>query len=105
MRVVKLTDSRLNSIIKKVLREQEENQVMSTGPSPEEVTGAPGPEENDESNFDAFVGAARELLNQGHTVGELVDKILEAQGDEEEPEPEVEPTEPEMDQGIPSDNQ
>jgi hypothetical protein len=103
MRVIKLTDSKLNNIIKKVLREQEENQVMSTGPSPEEVTGAPEPEENGELNFDTFMDAARKLLNQGHTVGELVDKILEAQGNEEEPE--VEPIEPEMDQGIPSDNQ
>lgn len=102
-KVIKLTDSRLNTLIKKVLKEQED-QALTTGPAPEEVTGSPE-EEGGEPNFDAFISAAQELLGQGITVGNLVDKICEAQKGEEEPEPEVEPTEPEMDQGIPSDNQ
>jgi len=103
-KVIKLTDSKLHSLIHRIIKEQEENQIMSTGPEPEEITGSPE-EEGGEPNFDAFISAAQELLGQGMTVGNLVDKICEAQKGEEEPEPEVEPTEPEMDQGIPSDNQ
>lgn len=103
-KVIRLTDSKLNSIIKKVLKEQEDEQVSTTGPAPEGITGSPE-DEGGEPNFEAFLSAAQELLGQGLTVGNLVDKICEAQKGEEEPEPEVEPTEPEADQGIPSDNQ
>lgn len=103
-KVIRLTNAKLDTIIKKVLKEQEEEQIASTGPAPEEVTGAPE-DEGGEPNFEAFLSAAQELLGQGLTVGNLVDKICEAQKGEEEPEPEVEPMAPEMDQGIPSDNQ
>jgi hypothetical protein len=103
-KVIKLTDSKLNSLIKKVLKEQEEEQIATTGPSPEEISGTPGDDEGGEPNFEAFLSAAEELIGQGLTVGDLVDKICEAQkgGSEES---EVEPTEPETEQGIPSDNQ
>lgn len=101
-KVIRLTDSKLNSLIKKVLKEQEENQVGTTGPAPEEITGSPE-DEGGEPNFDAFLAAAQELMGQGATIGDLVDKICEAQQGEEEPK--VEPTEPETEQGIPSDNQ
>lgn len=100
-RVIKLTDSKLNSIIKKILKEQED-QYMGTGPEPEEVTGAPEGEKGGEPNFEAFLSAAQELMGQGITIGNLVDKLCESKETEE---PEVEPTEPESDQGIPSDNQ
>lgn len=99
-RIVKLTDSKLNSIIKKVLKEQED-QYMGTGPAPEDVTGAPE-EEGGEPDFEAFLSAAQELMSQGITIGNLVDKLCESKETEE---PEVEPTEPETEQGIPSDNQ
>lgn len=100
-KVIKLTDSKLNSIIKKVLKEQQDAQVSTTGPAPEEVTGSPEAE-GGEPNFDAFISAAQELMSQGITIGALVDKICESKETEE---PEVEPTEPEADQGIPSGNQ
>jgi hypothetical protein len=103
-KVIRLTDSKLHSLINRVIREQEEEQIMATGPQPEDVTGSPE-EEGGDPNFDAFISAAQELLGQGLTVGDLVDKICEAQQGGEETEPEVEPTEPEQDQGIPSDNQ
>ena len=100
-RVVKLTNSELNKVIKKVLKEQEEQQFGTTGPAPEEIAGdAQNPEEGGEPNYEAFLSAAQELLGQGITIGNLVDKLCEAK---EEPEPEAEPTEP--DQTIPSDNQ
>ncbi len=103
-KVIKLTDSKLNSIIKKVLKEQEEEQLGTTGPAPEEISGSPE-DEGGEPNFDAFVAAAQELMGQGISIGTLIDKILGSEEGGEEPEPEVEPTEPEQDQGIPSDNQ
>lgn len=102
MRVVKLTNDRLNKIIKKVIREQQEDQVATTGPKPEEVAGSP--EEDNEPNFEGFINAAQELIGQGVTIGDLVDKLIDAQGSEE-PESEALPTEPEPDSAIPSDNQ
>ena len=103
-KVIKLTDSKLNSIIKKVLKEQEEEQFSTTGPAPEEISGSP---ENmgDEPDFTEFVSIAQELLGQGITIGTLVDKILGSEKSDEEPEPEVEPMAPEDDLGIPSANQ
>jgi hypothetical protein len=98
-KIVRLTDSKLNSIIKKVLKEQEDEQFATTGPNPEEIAGAPEGEEGGEPNFESFLSAAQELMGQGVTIGNLVDKLCEAK---EEPEPEVEPTEPETEQGIPS---
>lgn len=104
MKVVKLTSTELNKLIKKVIREQEEEQLGTTGPAPEEVTGAPEAEEGGEPDYEGFLTAAKELLGQGISIGELVDKLIEAQNPEE-PEPEVEPTEPDSDTAIPSDNQ
>lgn len=85
--VVKITEAQLNDIIKKVIKEQEA-QVMNTGPSPEQVAGTPdqGAEAiSDEGpNFGEFINCAKDLLNQGVTVGNLVDQILEAQEGSEE---------------------
>lgn len=90
-KVVKINESQLNEIIKKVIEEQEA-QVMNTGPSAEQIAGTPDNDTEDmttdEPNFSDFIGCAKELMNQGVTVGQLVDKMLEA---EEEPEGEEEP--------------
>lgn len=105
-KIVRLTDSKLSALIKKVLKEQEDEQFSTTGPNPEEVAGdAQKPEENGEPNFEAFISAAQELLGQGITIGNLVDKLCEAKDEESEPETSEPVTEPEPDQGIPSDNQ
>jgi hypothetical protein len=105
-KIVRLTDSKLNTIIKKVLKEQEDEQFSTTGPKPEEIAGdAQNPEEGGEPNFEAFLSAAQELLGQGITIGNLVDKLCEAKDAEVEPETSEPVTEPEPDQGIPSDNQ
>ncbi|HUU87925.1 MAG TPA: hypothetical protein VMX17_09240 [Candidatus Glassbacteria bacterium] len=102
-RVVKIKESQLNDIIKKVIKEQE-GQVMNTGPSPEQVTGTPDAGGEDMAtegpDFEQFIGCAKELLDQGVTVGELVDQLLEAQ--ESEPEDVEEPIapNPEVDGGI-----
>jgi len=101
-RKVRITESQLDSIIKKALKEQEEEQFMATGPDQEKMAGGPE-EEGGEPNYEAFMSAAQELMGQGITIGNLVDKLCEAKDSETEPEP----TEPEMepDQSIPSDNQ
>jgi hypothetical protein len=105
-RKVRITETQLNSIIKKALKEQEE---MSTGPDPSVMTGSPedevGAEEGGEPNFEAFLSAAQELMGQGITIGALVDKLCEAKDTEGEPEPEMEPeVEPgdATDQDVPS---
>lgn len=103
-KIVKLTNETLNTLIKKVLKEQEENQVGTNGPEPEEITGSPNDEEGGEPNYEAFMEIAKELLGQGMTIGNLVDKLLIAQTPED-PEPDNLPTEPEPDSAIPSDNQ
>ena len=81
-KVVKISEGQLNNIIKKVIKEQE-GQVMNTGPSPEQMTGTPddgtGEIASEGPNFTEFVNCAKELLDQGVTVGNLVDQILEAQ--------------------------
>ena len=87
-KVIKINESQLNDIVLKVIKEQEA-QVMNTGPSPEQITGTPDNDTediaSDEPNFTEFIGCAKELMNQGVTVGQLVDKMLES---EEEPEAE-----------------
>lgn len=106
-RKVRITETQLNSIIKRALKEQEEDQYM-TSVDQSKMAGGPedevdNPEEGGEPNYESFVTAAQELMGQGITLGNLVDKLNEK---EEEPEPESgepEPTEP--DQSIPSDNQ
>lgn len=99
-KVVKIKESQLNDIIKKVLKEQE-GQVMNTGPSPEQTTGMVDNETPDMSsegpNFEQFIGCAKELLDQGVTIGNLVDQLLDAQ--ESEPESSVEPT-PDTEGGV-----
>jgi len=97
-RIVRLSNTDLNKMIKRVLKEQED-QYGTTGPAPEEITGVAPEEEGGEPNYEAFLSAANELLGQGLTIGDLVDKLCE----NKETEPET--TEPEPDQSIPSDNQ
>jgi len=88
-KVVKITENQLNEIIRKVIKEQE-GQVMNTGPSPEQMTGTPEgdsePMADSGPNFGEFINCAKELLDQGVTVGNLVDQILEAQEAPEEDE-------------------
>jgi len=89
-RIVKIKESQLNEIINKVIKEQESAQVMTTGPSAEQTVGTPEgendsePMTNEGPDFTEFVGCAKELMNQGVTIGNLIDQVLEA----EEAEPE-----------------
>jgi len=87
--VVRITENQLNEIIRKVIKEQE-GQVMNTGPSPEQMVGTPDqgtePIADEGPNFGEFINCAKELLDQGVTVGNLVDQILEAQDAPEEEE-------------------
>ena len=88
---VRITETQLNNIIKKALKEQEEDQFM-TGVDQEKMAGGPEDEagqEGGEPDYEAFMGAAQELMSQGITIGNLVDKLCEAK--ETEPEPEAEP--------------
>ena len=106
-RKVRITERQLDSIIKKALREQDDQ--FMTGTNPEDMAGAPEDEEGmeggGEPDFEAFMSAAQELMGQGITIGGLVDKLCEA-NNEPEPEPESGEPEPvEPDQSIPSDNQ
>ena len=102
-KIVKIKETQLNDIIKKVIKEQE-GQVLNTGPSPEQMTGAPddgNPDMTSEGpDFTQFIECATALLEQGVTVGELVDQLLDAK--ETEPGAEVgepEPT-PDTEGGI-----
>ena len=103
-KVVKIKESQLNEIIKKVIKEQE-GQVMNTGPSPEQVGGMVDGESNTEPmsdeapNFEQFINCAKELLDQGVTVGNLVDQLLDAQEGEVEGENPIE-TNPDTEGGI-----
>jgi hypothetical protein len=99
-RKVRITESQLNDIIKKALKEQEkpEDDQFMTGVDQEKMAGGPeDSEEGGEPNFEAFLSSAQELMGQGITIGALVDKLCEAKESESEPEaePEVEP------QGVP----
>jgi hypothetical protein len=101
-RVVKINEAQLNDIIQKVIQEQEA-QVMNTGPSAEQIAGTPDNDTEDiaseEPNFADFIGCAKELMNQGVTIGNLVDKLLEA--DDEEEAPEEDPlASPEVEGGV-----
>lgn len=93
-KVVKIRESQLNDIIKKVIMEQE-GQVMTSGPSPEQMTGTPEDGSEDTTsegpNFEEFLSCAKTLLGQGVTIGNLVDQLVEAQGGEPEVDPEAEP--------------
>jgi len=86
-KVVKITENQLYDIVKKVIKEQEA-QVMNTGPSPEQMTGTPDqgtePIADEGPNFGEFINCAKDLMDQGVTVGNLVDQILEAQDEPEE---------------------
>lgn len=90
-KVVKISENQLNNIIKKVIKEQE-GQVMNTGPSSEQMGGTPEGESDSQPvadtgpNFAEFIANAKELLDQGVTIGNLVDQILEAQEAPEEEE-------------------
>lgn len=100
-RVVKIKESQLNEIIKKVIKEQE-GQVLNTGPSPEQVAGTPDNDTEDIASdgpdFGQFIQCATELLEQGVTIGNLVDQLLEAQ----ESDPEAGEIEPGPETGIES---
>ena len=80
-KVIKLTESELNKIIKKVMSEQE-GQVMNTGPSPEQMLGTEDGETDAEPHaqegpdFEQFLNCAKDLLAQDVTIGDLVDKIV-----------------------------
>ena len=101
-RVVKIKESQLNDIIKKVIKEQE-GQVLNTGPSPEQMVGAPDDGNPDMASegpdFNQFIGSAKELLDQGVTVGELVDQLLDAQETEPTDEAPIEPN-PDTEGGV-----
>jgi hypothetical protein len=110
-KVVRIKESQLDGIIKKVLKEQATGEP--TAPNPQEMTGAETNQDtmagspNDEGtepNFDEFLTAASKLLDQGVSIGQLVDKLIdkESQGGDEET---AEPEETQPDQSIPSDNQ
>ena len=104
-RKVRITETQLNTIIKKALKEQQDEQVMG-GPDPEAIAGGPDEEGGGEPNYDAFMSAAQELMGQGITIGNLVDKLCEAKDTEAEPEgePETGGVPAEQDQPIPSTN-
>jgi hypothetical protein len=94
-RIIKLTETELNKIISKIIKEQEEDQFM-TDKNPEQMAGGTedDPSEGGEPNYEEFLTCAKTLLDQGATIGNLVDKLVEGQGNEEseaEPEPEAEP--------------
>lgn len=99
-KTVRIKESQLNDIIKKVIKEQGEPQVMTTGPSAEQIAGSPdseNPSSEAEPNFEEFISCAKTLLDQGVSIGELVDQLLDAQ--EAEPEAEEEPN-PEVPGGV-----
>jgi len=100
-KTVKIKESQLNDIIKKVIKEQE-GQVMNTGPSPEQVVGTPDTGNPDmateEPDFGQFIECAKGLLDQGVTIGNLIDQILDAQ--EAEPEDGETVPEPDAEGGI-----
>jgi len=104
-RKVRITETQLNDIIKKALKEQEEDQFM-TGVDPTKMAGGPededgAPEEGGEPDYSAFMTAAQELMGQGITIGNLVDKLCEDK--DAEAEPEVNPEEePEVEPEVPS---
>jgi len=89
-KIVKIKESQLNEIIERVIKEQESSQVMSTGPSGEQMVGTPDSENDSEPmategpDFNEFIGCAKELMNQGVTIGDLIDQVIDSQ--EAEPE-------------------
>jgi len=98
-KTVRIRESQLNDIIRRVIKEQGEDQFM-TGQNPEQMSGSPEdetPAESEGPNFEEFVNCAKTLLDQGVTVGELVDQLLNAQN--AEPETEEEPT-PDTEGGV-----
>ena len=86
-RIVRISESQLDKVIKNVLKEQED-QFMS---DVDQSKMSDGPEETSEPNFDEFIGCAQALLTQGVIIGALVDKLIEGEESQEgETEPEVE---------------
>ena len=108
-RVVKIRESQLNDIIKKVIKEQE-GQVMNTGPSPEQMVGTADsetdsePHAEDGPNFEQFINCAKELLDQGVTIGNLVDQILDSQNDESSDEESLPEPNPDTEGGTAPEN-
>jgi hypothetical protein len=98
-KTIRIKESQLNDVIKKVIKEQQE---MTTGPDADQITGSPesdnptAPSEEG-PNFEEFVACAKTLLDQGVTIGDLVDQLVNAQG--AEPETEEEPT-PDTEGGV-----
>jgi hypothetical protein len=95
-KTIRIKESQLNDVIKKVIKEQQE---MTAGPSPEQITGTPESDDpsapsEDGPNFEEFKNCAKTLLDQGVTIGDLVDQLIDAQSaepeTEEEPNPDTE---------------
>lgn len=100
-KTVRIKESQLNDIIKKVIKEQE--QEMSTGPDPSQMTGDPQndePTEDEGPNFEEFINCAKTLLDQGITIGALVDQLLDAQNAEPESEEGAPEPEPDTEGGV-----
>ena len=102
-KTVRISESQLNNVIKKVIREQNDAQVMSTGPSAEQMAGTPetddGAKGGQEPDFEQFKTCAKTLLDQGITIGNLVDQLLDAEKGEGDGETEEEPT-PDTESGV-----
>jgi len=95
-KTIRIKESQLNDVIKKVIKEQQE---MTAGPSPEQITGAPESDNptapgEDGPDFTQFSECVKTLLGQGVTIGDMVNKMVEANGEgaetEEEPNPDAE---------------
>jgi hypothetical protein len=93
-KTIRIKESQLNDVIKKVIKEQA-GQVMTSGPSPDQISGSPESEnpssEAEGPNFDEFKECAKKLLDQGVTIGNLVDQLIELHMAEPETEKEPDP--------------
>jgi hypothetical protein len=86
-RKVRITETQLNTIIKRALKEQQEEDQVMTGVDQEKMAGGPE-DEGGEPDYEGFMSAAKDLMGKGITIGNLVDKLCEAKDTESEPEPE-----------------
>lgn len=78
-KVIKITESELNKIVDRVIKEQEDQYMSDV--DQEQMSG--DAVNSDEPDFSEFIECSMSLLSQGVTIGELVDKICE-----NKPEPE-----------------
>ena len=111
-RVIKLTEAQLRGVVKRTMMEQRghhytgdvdeqaqlgneqgtEDQYM-TGPDAGDVSGG---EESGEPDYTAFTSASQDLLSQGITIGNLVDKLCELKSGNEVGDENAEPGEEEL---------